>query len=170
MTEWLDIVDDTDTVIGRAPRDRIHREGHLHRSAHIALFNSRGQLFVQLRSRFKDVAAGLWDTSAAGHVDSGESYEACAVRELHEELGVRIAVENLHSIGRLRPEERNGFEFTEVYAVRSDQALVLQAEEIEDGRWLGLQELEQWMQQKPADFTQVFRMICPMIKGLDRHF
>ncbi len=167
MTEWLDIVDETDTVIGRAPRDHVHREGHLHRSAHIALFNSKGQIFVQLRSRFKDMAAGLWDTSAAGHVDSGESYEACAVRELQEELGVRVDAESLQSVGQLRPHERNGFEFTEVYVAFSDQVLVLQEEEVEDGRWVSLQELDLWMQQRPEDFTQVFRVICPMIRHLD---
>lgn len=167
MTEWLDIVDETDKVIGRAPRERIHREGLLHRSAHIVLFNSRGQVFVQLRSRLKDTAAGLWDTSAAGHVDSGESYQACAVRELQEELGVKVTAESLKFLGQLRPHQRNGFEFTEVYAVCSDQTLVLQREEIEDGCWVSLQELERWMQQQPADFTQVFKIICPMIRHLD---
>lgn len=166
MTEWLDIVDETDTVIGRAPREQIHRDGHLHRSAHIALFNSRGQIFVQLRSRFKDMAAGLWDTSAAGHVDSGESYEACAVRELHEELGVKLGIDSLQPVGQLTPDERNGFEFTEVYAACSDQQLVLQEEEIEDGRWVTMAELDLWMQQRPSDFTQVFRLICPMIVHL----
>lgn len=167
MTEWLDIVDETDSVIGRAPRDQIHREGHRHRSTHIVLFNSRGQIFVQLRSRFKDVAAGLWDTSAAGHVDSGESYEACAVRELHEELGVRVSIDQLRSVGRLRPEQRNGFEFTQVYAVCSDQSLVLQEEEVEDGRWLSVDELGAWIEQSPADFTQVFRVIYPMIMHVE---
>ena len=83
MVEWLDIVDENDTVVGKAPRDQIHRENHRHRSAHIVLFNSQGQVFVQLRSMNKDNSAGLWDTSAAGHVDSGESYEQCAVRELN---------------------------------------------------------------------------------------
>lgn len=165
MTEWLDIVDEADTVIGCAPRDQIHREGLFHRSAHIALFNSRDQLFVQLRSRRKDIAGGLWDTSAAGHVDSGESYEACAVRELHEELGVQVTVEHLQVIGQLRPEARNGFEFTEVYLVRSDQALVLQEEEIEDGCWVDMAELDTWIARSPSEFTEVFRAILPMIRA-----
>jgi len=163
MIEWLDIVDETDTVIGRAPRDRIHREGHFHRSAHIVLFNSAGQLFVQLRSRFKDTAPGLWDTSAAGHVDSGESYEACAIRELQEELGVTISDDGLRPVGQLQPHERNGFEFTRVYTACSDQVLVLQEEEVEDGRWVSLPELEEWIARAPADFTDVFKTIKPMI-------
>ena len=90
MTEWLDIVDIDDRVIGRDTRPNIHANGAWHRSSHVVLYNSGGQLFVQLRSMSKDSGGGLWDTSAAGHVDSGESYDQCAIRELHEELGIRI--------------------------------------------------------------------------------
>lgn len=163
-TEWLDIVDESNSVIGRAPRDRIHREGHLHRSAHIALINPQGQIFVQLRSRHKDVGAGLWDTSAAGHVDSGETYTRCAVRELREELGVVIDAESLFSVGRLHPEERNGFEFTEIYLVSSAQMPVLHETEIDDGRWVDAAALDDWLQQDPSDFTQAFRIIWPMVR------
>lgn len=163
-TEWLDIVDEYDTVVGRAPRDLIHRERHWHRSAHIALFNSRGQVFVQLRSKNKDNSAGLWDTSAAGHVNSGESYEQCAVRELFEELGVQITADQLEWAGRLRPESRNGFEFTEIYIVRSDQTLTLQQEEIDDGRWTSSTKLDAWVTERPSDFTAAFQIIWQLVR------
>lgn len=122
-------------------------------------------MFVQLRSRLKDVAGGLWDTSAAGHVDSGETYQACAVRELHEELGVKVSVEHLSPVGQLKPEERNGFEFTAVYVVSSDQELVLQEEEVEDGRWMHREELDSWIDRNPSEFTEVFRIIWPMVRS-----
>lgn len=165
MIEWLDIVDEQDTVVGKAPRDRIHREKHRHRSAHIALFNSQAQVFVQLRSMDKDNSAGLWDTSAAGHVNSGESYEHCAVRELFEELGVQIGADGLERVGRLHPDANNGFEFTEIYIVRSDQRLTLQTEEIDDGRWASSAEIDAWLRERPTDFTQTFRSIWRMIRS-----
>ena len=37
----------------------------------------------------KDTFPGAWDSSSSGHVDSGEDYDDCAVRELREELGLR---------------------------------------------------------------------------------
>ncbi|NND91133.1 MAG: NUDIX domain-containing protein [Granulosicoccus sp.] len=164
MSEWLDIVDENDEVVGRAPRWKIHKENLLHRSTHIALFNSQGQVFVQLRSLRKDNDAGLWDTSAAGHVDSGESYLACAVRELFEELGVRVGEDELVRAGCLQPEARNGFEFTKVYTVVSDQALVLQADEIDDGRWLGAAELDHWIARQQHVFTEAFQTIWPLVR------
>jgi predicted NUDIX family NTP pyrophosphohydrolase len=45
---------------------------------------------VHKRSLSKDINAGLWDTSAAGHVDAGEMYDVCAHRETIEELGVCV--------------------------------------------------------------------------------
>ncbi|ASJ71699.1 NUDIX hydrolase [Granulosicoccus antarcticus] len=164
MIEWLDIVDENDKVVGKAPRDQVHREKHLHRSAHIALFNSEGQIFVQLRSMNKDNSAGLWDTSAAGHVDSGETYEACAVRELFEELGVQVSVDQLDCVGHLLPEVGNGFEFTEIYTVRSDQSLTLQKEEIDDGCWVSPVELDRWILERPSEFTKSFPVIWLKIR------
>jgi len=157
--EWLDIVDNDDVVIGRAPRDVIHREGHKHRAVHIMLSNSAGQWFVQKRSESKDTNPGLWDTSAAGHVDSGEGYRECAVRELHEELGIRISEQSLVFCGRLLPNEETGFEFVEMYRVVSDDALKLESAEISEGKWLDPDELQLWMRANPHEFTSVFHTV-----------
>ena len=164
MSEWLDIVDTNDSVIGRAPREVVHSENHLHRSSHIVVFNTRGQVFVQLRSRLKDSNPRLWDTSAAGHVDSGENYLDCAVRELLEELGIIVPPDSLNRVGKLLPEQRNGFEFTELFTVCSDQQIVLQEEEIEEGIWVQPEELDRWIAREADAFTDIFRTIWPMVK------
>lgn len=166
--EWLDVVDANDVVIGRSTRDEIHRQDLMHRSAHIILFNSKNEIFVQLRSLLKDNSAGLWDTSAAGHVDSGETYLECAVRELAEELGVTLAPEDLNFVDRLDPESRNGFEFTQIYTAVSDQALTLQADEIDDGRWVSAAQLDSWIAEDRSAFTDTFLTIWSKVKP-DRH-
>ena len=58
---------------------------------HVLVFNSRGEIFLQKRSMTKDREPGKWDSSSSGHVDSGEDYDACAVRELREEIGLHVA-------------------------------------------------------------------------------
>ena len=85
--ELLDVVDFEDRVTGVKMRGEVHAQGLMHRAVHVLVFNSAGQLFLQKRSMTKDESPGQWDTSAAGHVDSGETYLECAVRELAEELG-----------------------------------------------------------------------------------
>ena len=88
--EIFDIVNDRDEVIGQLPRRIVHADGHKHRAVHVLIFNSRGQVFLQKRSMSKDTFPGAWDSSASGHLDHGEDYDACAVREVREELGVAL--------------------------------------------------------------------------------
>lgn len=89
--EQLDIVDQHNQIIGRAKRQDIHAQGLRHRSAHVLIYNTDGKLFLQKRSKHKDDFPNYWDSSTAGHVDAGESYDECIVREVKEELGVELS-------------------------------------------------------------------------------
>jgi len=112
--ELLDVVDDNNVVIATATRGEIHKKGLRHRACHIIVFNPSGQVYVQRRSLSKDNGAGLWDSSSAGHVDSGESFADCAVREIAEELGLTIAVSELSENFLLAAHPDNGMEFAQV--------------------------------------------------------
>lgn len=93
MSEYLDIVNQDDTVIGRASRKEIYEKLLLHRIAHVLVFNDKNELALQLRSKNVIFAPLTWTTSAGGHVKSGESYEEAAKREYKEELGVESEIE-----------------------------------------------------------------------------
>src|SRR5690349_15098894 len=85
--EVFDVVNERDEVIGQERRSVVPRPGLRHRSVHVRVFNDQGKHFLQRRSMTKDTCPGDWDSSASGHVGSGEDYAACAMRELGEELG-----------------------------------------------------------------------------------
>ncbi|MDA8241993.1 MAG: NUDIX domain-containing protein [Nitrospiraceae bacterium] len=88
-TEKLEIVDSEGKVIGLAERAELHRDPSLiHRVVHVLIFNRKGELLLQKRSRQKDVAPGKWDTSVGGHVAPGEGVDDAAQREMDEELGI----------------------------------------------------------------------------------
>src|SRR5262245_49045805 len=110
--EVFDIVNERDEVVGQKPRSEVHRLKLNHRAVHVLVFNSRGELFLQKRSMKKDCCPGTWDSSASGHLDSGESYDACCVRELREEIGLADAPERLFKVAAC-PE--TGHEFVWVY-------------------------------------------------------
>lgn len=94
--ELFDIVNEHDEVIGRATRRECHTNKSLiHRSIHIGIFNSNGQILLQQRSLTKDTDPGLWCLSASGHVLSGHTYVDTAVRELQEELGIFASIQLL---------------------------------------------------------------------------
>jgi isopentenyl-diphosphate delta-isomerase len=156
--EIFDVVNERDEVVGRATRSEVHARSLLHRATHVLIFNSHGQVFLQKRSMTKDRQPGLWDSSASGHVDTGEGYRACAVREVREELGLRIEqpLERLFKINACAETDQ---EFVWVYRCQSEGPFALNADEIERGGWFGPEEVTRWMTEQPQDFASALRLI-----------
>lgn len=154
--ENLDVVDDHDRIIDQQPRRCIHAKNLPHRAVHILVFDAAGRLFMQKRSLLKDLNKGLWDTSAAGHVDAGEDYAATAPRELYEELGVTA---DLHPLFKLNACPELGMEFIQVYGCRHDGPFVLNPDEIETGAWLEAAEVSARVAQDDPTLTRAFRII-----------
>ena len=161
--EVLDVVDENDRVIGRERRGVIHERGLMHRSAQVLLFNSGGELFLQKRSMNKDEFPGLWDSSAAGHLDPGEAYAACAIRELAEELGVRDAG-GLEQLCKLPASAETGFEHCTVFRCIHDGPLTLQAEEVEAGRWVKPTEMDRLVIDPESGLTPAVRRIWRLVR------
>lgn len=87
--EILDVVDENDNVIGKASTIACHIDNSLvHRGVVLLLYDSSGRVFLTKRKESKAEYPSALDSSVAGHVRSGESYEQAAERELREELGV----------------------------------------------------------------------------------
>ena len=159
--ERFDVVDENDQVLRSEFRDIIHVNNLRHRAAHMLLFNANGELFLQKRSIWKDRNPALWDSSAAGHVDSGEDYLTAARRELHEELGIEAPP--LEPIARLAPSESTGWEFLEIFIGRHEGPFHPAALEVETGAFFPLEKIQTWAQSNPEDFSPVFLQILPLL-------
>jgi len=159
MTEEIfDVVDERDEVIGRERRSEVHRLGLRHRAVHVLVFNSRGEVFLQKRSSTKDRQPGLWDSSASGHLNSGEEYDACSVRELREEIGLQPD-ECPRRLFQLPASPETDQEFVWVYACEGEGPLELDREEIERGGWFSRETVTRWLDERPQDFVSAFRLI-----------
>ena len=93
--ESMDVVDDDDNVVGSVSQKDIYEKHLPHRIAHVLVFNESGEMALQMRSATKGFCPLHWSTAAGGHVQSGETYEQAALREMLEELGVSPAVEEV---------------------------------------------------------------------------
>ena len=151
--EILDICDEQGRPTGMTvDRAAAHRDGVLHRTAHVWIVRERGgktQILLQKRSMDKESFPGLYDTSSAGHIPAGVDFLPSALRELEEELGIRAEPGQLHEAGFFRIRYEKMFhgslfrdnEFTRVYVYREpvdETALRLQASEVDEVRWFDL--------------------------------
>ena len=152
--EIFDVVDADDQVTGTATRAEVHANQLLHRAVHVFVFNKRGDLLLQQRSRLKDVHPGLWDSSVAGHLDAGESYPAAALRELAEEMGIRGVIPT--QVASLSACAATGWEHVRVYQARHDGPLVFPCAEVEAAMWMPVAEVKAWVAARPADFASGF--------------
>jgi isopentenyldiphosphate isomerase len=163
--EIFDVVNDRNEIIGQQPRSVVHRDGLKHRAVHVLVFNSRGDLYLQKRSMLKDCFPGTWDSSASGHLDCGEEYDACAVREVREELGYELgAVPNRLFEISARPE--TGQEFVWVYRCELEGPFSLQWAEVEAGGWFAPEVVSHWTQHRPEDFAPAFVLIWSRVSKL----
>jgi isopentenyldiphosphate isomerase len=142
-SELVDVVDNYGHTIAVVTRGEMRARRLPHRSVYVLVFNSRGEIFVHLRTATKDVYPSHWDISIGGVLSAGETFEEGARREGLEELGVT-----------LDPRPLFPFHFTDenstvhgmVYRATHDGPFRLQPEEIVCGELVSLDELERRMQ------------------------
>ncbi len=161
MEEHFETFDDEGTSVGLVPRSEVHRLGLWHRSAHVFLFNSRGELLVQKRAPDKDLYADLWDYSVGEHLKPGESFTEGAIRGLNEELGV-VGIE-VAPIGEVRKsrliEARLGVadcEMQQAYRAVYDGEVVPDVVEVAAVRFVSLDALAAKIAAVPQCFTPWF--------------
>lgn len=107
--ETLLFYDDELNESGIATRSEIHSKGLLHQVVHCWIVDEvckEKWIYFQQRSYGKKDFPGLYDISAAGHVDIGEEAEVAAKRETQEEIGIVINPKKLKFIGSVREEMR----------------------------------------------------------------
>jgi len=153
MDERFPIVDKNDRILRYASRSEVHGNNLRHRAVHILIFNQAGDVYLQQRSRWKDRHPLKWDSSAAGHVAAGESYDDTARRELKEELGVLVA---LQKIAKLPASQKTDQEFVWLYRGFASGDVVPDRSEIEKGAFMPPTVIDGWTSARPEDFAPGF--------------
>ncbi|WP_347861410.1 NUDIX domain-containing protein [Salimicrobium sp. PL1-032A] len=119
------------------PREQAHREGRWHEVFHCWLMSRyRGDwyIYLQLRSPGKKDYPGLYDITAAGHIEAEESVDD-GVREVQEELGVDVSYEDMKKVALLDTWIGRDREFAHEHMYECPHSLTqfrLQEEEVED--------------------------------------
>ena len=95
----LDIIDETNEVVGQALRSEIHAKGLLHREIHIWFITPDKKVIFQKRSMKKDTYPGFLTIAVGGHVEGGSTHEETVLIEAAEETGLDIKISDLKFLG-----------------------------------------------------------------------
>ncbi len=157
--EFFDVVNEANVVIGQAARTLVHQRGLWHRGANVFLFARDGKLLVQRRSQDKDTFPGALDCSVSEHLKVGESYNAAAMRGLHEELGVTgVALTPLIEFSLAYGERDN--EISQLFhGIVEPETVRFDPVEIESVAYYRLEEVATMLETQPALFSRWFKQL-----------
>jgi 8-oxo-dGTP pyrophosphatase MutT (NUDIX family) len=133
------IVDENNKEIGTEPRFKMRKLGLIHRATYILVFNPEQKIFVQKRTKTKDVYPGYYDVVSGGVVTVGETYDESAKRELEEELGImNIPLSELFEFffaeGKMKV-------WGKAFSCFYNGDIILQEEEVESGSFMSVDEV-----------------------------
>ncbi|MEM7822802.1 MAG: isopentenyl-diphosphate Delta-isomerase [Candidatus Aenigmatarchaeota archaeon] len=165
MVEYVVLVDKKDNVIGKEEKIKAHREGKLHRAFSIFVFSSDGKLLLQRRALSKYHSPGLWSNTCCSHPKPDEKLEEAIHRRLIQEMGFDCPLKPAFSfIYKIRFD--NGLwehELDHVFIGKFDGQPKPNKEEVEEWKWVDVDELKQDMKKHPEKYTYWFRVCLDKI-------
>ncbi len=151
-TELVDVLDKNGntTRISKSTLE-VHQDGSWHQASHVWVFNSEEEIILQKRAKKGIYFPGLWDISAAGQTSKGEHPDETAIRELYEEIGIKVNSKKLKKIEvrkiSMNVPEKNYYnnEFDHIYLYRFNgdiSKLELQKREVDHIKFMLLDKFE----------------------------
>ena len=111
-----------------------------HLVVHVCIFNAKNQMLIQQRQTFKKGWPNMWDITVGGSAMIGENSRQAAMREVAEELGLKIDLEKTPPV--ITKYFSEGFD--DIYILEKEidiSDLKLQYEEVQAMKWAGIEEI-----------------------------
>lgn len=166
MEEFVILVSPDDRMTGLMEKQQAHVNGLLHRAFSVFLFNSKGEMLLQKRASGKYHSPQKWTNAVCSHPRNGETYLEGAQRRLKEELGIEAELsEKFHFI--YKADVGDGLwehELDHVFTGICESGFRLNKDEVEEVRYISLEDLDREMAENPDDFTEWFKIILQEYK------
>lgn len=160
MKEEVILVNENDEELGTMEKLEAHEKGVLHRAFSIFIFNSNNDLLLQRRALSKYHSAGLWTNTCCSHPRPGEDLSKAAERRLLEEMGLTCQLKHCFSFIYNAPFS-NGLtehELDHVYIGFTDSLPKINRNEVDEYKYLSLDELKEKIKDHPEIFTEWFKI------------
>ena len=156
MTEKIPKINWENQVVGETTIKEAIKNDWPRRIARVFVFNASGQMLLQLRSDNALSFPSLWDQSAGGHVDVGETTEEAAKRELHEEVGIQTELKLVVEGVRSSCKEDRVFSYVYRADVPDDINIKFDPVELQSVRWISVADFDKEVKELPENFVPTF--------------
>ncbi len=174
--EFFDLIDETGKELGiKKERCKVHRDGDWHKGVHIWIIIGN-KILLQKRAPTKDTFPNVFGISCAGHVESGDDYDKTAIKELKEELGIKVSLKEFIFLERRKfitkdsPRKVINNEIINIYLLNFTgkvKDLKLQKEEVSEIRVFEIEELKNLLKSKPSLFTPAIQLSIDILNKLE---
>lgn len=160
--EYLDIVDENNQLTGKTEeRNIIHEKGIWHREVAVWIMNEKGEILLQKRAANKRQEPNKW-AICAGHIEAGESIEDSIIREMEEELGIKVNINQLEFLKIYKKQNDipnnniKNYNFQYMYFLKTNwniEDYKIQLEELSKIKYVPFTEFEDIVKNKDKDVT-----------------
>ncbi|MDZ7786245.1 MAG: NUDIX domain-containing protein [Candidatus Saccharibacteria bacterium] len=162
MSEIVTLVDEQDNEIGSKKRSKLN-DNDRWRIISVWVLNQSDELLIAKRSMNNRMDPGKWGPSVVGTVEHGDIYKETAVRELQEELGVNLKLEESQLIMH---KAHIGYRANMCYIAHTQKRLtefILQAEEVDEIAWINLNKLYEELKRTPEKYMEAMEEITKKV-------
>jgi len=159
--EQVILVNENDEQIGLMPKMEAHEKAVLHRAFSVFIFNSKNELMLQQRAAHKYHSPLLWTNTCCSHQRDGETNIEAGTRRLQEEMGFTTSLKETTSFIYKAPFD-NGLtehELDHIMIGYYEQAPVINPDEVEDWKWMPLEDVRTDIAAQPELYTVWFKII-----------
>ncbi len=155
------LVNSSDEQIGLMPKLEAHEKAVLHRAFSVFVLNNKNEIMLQQRAKHKYHSPLLWTNTCCSHQREGETNLQAGNRRLGEEMGFETELKELFHFIYKAPFD-NGLtehELDHVMIGYSNQEPKINPEEVENWKWMNIEDVRKDMQLQPEVYTVWFKII-----------
>jgi len=159
--EKVILVNEQDQQIGLMPKLEAHEKAILHRAFSVFILNDKKEIMLQQRAHLKYHSPLLWTNTCCSHQREGETNIQAGNRRLFEEMGFNTELEELFHFIYKAPFD-NGLtehELDHVMIGYYNEAPLINYEEVEDWKWMKIEDIKNNMLLNPEIYTVWFKII-----------
>ena len=170
--EYLDVVDGNNNLTGKTEeRNIIHEKGIWHREVAVWIMNEQGEILLQKRASTKKQEPNKW-AICAGHIDAGETVENAILREIEEELGIKVSIEELEFLKTYKKQNDipsnniKNYNFQYMYFLKTNWKIEnykIRLEELSKIKYIPFAEFEDIVKKKDENVTFTKQAYMPEI-------